>query len=361
VTERSQLIASDVAPLIRFGKPSGAWFEMKDFFFTQDADLVAQSDRVADIYLKQPRRMLCKICRASLGQADFVKQRVPYAFCDRCGHLNGLHEDTDAFCRAIYIGEESKVYETSYRVRERDKFFSRMRDIYSPKAEFLIDGLAHNGAQIPALRLADYGAGSGYFVAAAREAGFRDAIGYEASQVQLAQAEAMLGPGFVRPIDMGALVEHVRTVEAEVLTFIFVVEHLQNPIEVFRVIASNPHVHWLFFSVPLHSISIFLEAVFPQHYHRQLSAGHTHLFCESSIDWLCRETGFRRAAEWWFGADMIDLFRLMAVDLQRRETTRGMERRWDRLFRPLIDDLQLGIDRRKLSSEVHILLENRAP
>jgi hypothetical protein len=67
--------------------------------------------------------------------------------------------------------------------------------------------------------------------------------------------------------------------------------------------------------------------------------------------------GLRRRAQWWFGSDMLDLYRAGTVlDRSRPRHARDVEA-WTERMRPLIDPLQLQIDRRRLASEVHLLLE----
>jgi hypothetical protein len=106
-------------------------------------------------------------------------------------------------------------------------------------------------------------------------------------------------------------------------------------------------------ALPLHSPTTFIEMAFPNVMQRQLSGDHTHLYTESSIDHLCREFGMSRVAEWWFGTDMMDLYRALAVSLNNEAA--------NAMMLPLIDPMQEAIDRRKASSEVHMLLAFKRP
>ena len=58
---------------------------------------------------------------------------------------------------------------------------------------------------------------------------------------------------------------------------------------------------------------------------------------------------------------MVDLYRSVLVKLQADPSTAGAADHLEARLRPAIDDLQLALDRRKLSSEVHMLLEKRGP
>jgi hypothetical protein len=65
----------------------------------------------------------------------------------------------------------------------------------------------------------------------------------------------------------------------------------------------------------------------------------------------------RQVAAWWFGADMIDLFRNVTVELKKNPETSNMVESWSKLFAPLIDTMQLEIYKKHLASEVHILFQ----
>ena len=49
-------------------------------------------------------------------------------------------------------------------------------------------------------------------------------------------------------------------------------------------------------------MSVHLELAFQNIMQRQLSGGHTHLYTNESIDWMCQEYKFERSSEWWFAA-----------------------------------------------------------
>jgi hypothetical protein len=57
--------------------------------------------------------------------------------CD-CGHLNGLYEDTDAFCRAVYLDESYAAY---YGSADVERYRYRTDAIYRPRVDFLAEAL----------------------------------------------------------------------------------------------------------------------------------------------------------------------------------------------------------------------------
>jgi hypothetical protein len=345
--------------VIRFGKSAKELLAHKQDFFRENAELLAEGQRFAAIYTAQPRRTVCKCCCAALGKPSFTKQGIDYILCARCGHLNGANEDTTEFCAAVYTTVGGADYAKTYSAADRQAYVRRMRDIYLPKAEFLRDALG-NGNDPARLSYADLGAGSGYFVAALRELGFARSTGFEVSAVQTALAEAMIGPGAVRRHDPEATVEIARTAAADVVSMIGVLEHVQDPRGVLSALHENRNVRYLFVSLPLFSPCVFFEMAFPGVFQRQLSAGHTHLYTRTSLEWTWREFGLEPVAEWWFGTDMVDLFRAVSVELDRKTAFAGISNMWRDLFAPAIDDLQMALDRRKLASEVHVVLR-RSP
>ncbi len=345
--------------MIRYGKSAGPLLAHKQGFFSANNELLAEGRRIGAVYVEQPRRATCKCCAAALDGERFVKQGIDYVLCARCGHLNGAHEDSAEFCAAVYTEADGASYAKSYSAGDREAYAARVRDIYRPKAEFLRDALAEAGETSARLRCADFGAGSGYFVAALRDIGWSGAVGYEVSRTQVDLADAMIAPGAIVQHALDDAVDLAATVDADVVSMIGVLEHVQHPRDILAAFGRNPSVRYVFLSVPLFSPCVMLEAVFPDVFQRQLSAGHTHLFTESSIDWLCEEFALDRVAEWWFGTDMVDLFRAVTVELERRAETRTLSDHWGRMIAPALDDAQCALDTRKTASEVHMLLRFR--
>ena len=345
--------------MIRFGKSAGPLLAHKQAFFSENDALLAEGRRIGDVYTDQPLRQACKCCDGQLDGARFTKQGIDYVVCARCGHLTGVHEDTAEFCAAVYVDDEGAKYARNYAAADRAAYQARVRDIYHPKAVFLCDALNAAGEDSKALAYADFGAGSGYFVAALRALGNANVKGYEVSAAQIALAAAMIEPGAVVHHALDEAVALAGRAAADVVSMVGVLEHVQRPRQLLAAFRDNPQVRYVFLSVPLFSPCVMLEAVFPDVFQRQLSAGHTHLYTEQSIDWTCREFGLERAAEWWFGTDMVDLFRAVTVELERREETRSLSEHWGRMIAPALDDAQLAFDRRKTASEVHMLLRFR--
>jgi hypothetical protein len=339
----------------RFGKPSEGILGVRQSFFTENEESLAVNREQAASYTAQPRRERCKLCDGPLGgEADFVKHEIPYAVCRRCNHLNGLHQDTVAFCEAVYLDTR---YDHYYNSEDRAAYQYRVDAVYAPKVRFLADGLREAGEDPARLAYADVGSGSGYFVAALAQAGFDRCRGFEASPSQTAFANRMVAGERCRSIRVADTTAVVGAAEADVVSLIGVLEHLPDPRGVLTALRDNTSVRYVFLCLPLFSLCVYLEMAFPHVFPRHLVCDHTHLFTEKSIEWMEREFGLERKSEWWFGSDMLDLFRQVHVTLAGTPQTSGMADSWTSLMRPLIDPLQLEIDRRRLPSEVHLLLK----
>jgi len=339
--------------LRRFGKSAAGILGVRQSFFDENAKYLSLATAQAELYIAQPRRERCKLCEELLPhRPDFVKLTIPYASCRRCGQLNGLHQDTDAFCSAIYLDES---YATYYGSADEQAYRYRVNAVYRPKIDFLAEALGADGHDFTSFRYADIGSGSGYLVAALIDAGIDDCVGLDVSPHQTEYANRMVPGHRCHVIEIAQVAPEIRSLDADVVSMIGVLEHLQNPRDVLQALRDNPRVKYLFLCVPLFGLCVFFEMVFPNAYPRHLVADHTHLFTESSLQWMERAYGLDRRAEWWFGSDMLDLYRDILVSLSQKAEMRDMAADWMERMRPLIDPMQLAIDERRLASEAHLV------
>jgi len=342
----------------RYSKALGNLFSFKqDFFHENDAKL-QKFKNIGSVYRRQPRRLRCKNCDGQIEFSDtssFSKLDVQYSFCAHCSHLNGAHEDTDAFCSALYADDGGQEYASTYLAADQLAYQNRVTEIYLPKAQFLRDALSEV-EELPG-RLIDFGAGAGHFVAAARLSGFTGAIGYEPPDTLVNFGNAMIGQQSLIRHRLSDLVAIIENAEAQVASMIFALEHVQSPRSVLRALSENERIQYIYFSVPLFSPTVLFESVFPDVMPRHLVAGHTHLYTERSIRYLCDEFGFNPVAEWWFGLDIGDLYRSLWVSLGKAETPNEPLREYlTKEFLPLVDRLQNVLDQAHQCTEVHMLL-----
>lgn len=333
--------------LMRFGKSMAPLMKHKAHFFSDNDALLAEQLATAAMYARLPKRNQCMNCGQALEGELFHKMGVGYVLCGICGHLNGCHIDTDEFCRALYSQDDGKTYARNYITQDAAAYSIRVRDIYAPKVDFLMEALRANDADPVTLTYADFGAGAGYMLSALGDFGIKTARGFEISAAQIALAHAMRPGLALEQHTPDAIYDLSRSIKTDVICMIGVLEHLQRPRELLANLRANPAVRYIFLSVPLLSFSVYVELAFPNVMQRHLSGGHTHLYSDRSIQYFCNEYGFERVAEWWFGTDILDFYRALTIMAGDRV---------DKLL-PIIDDLQIALDTKKGSSEVHLLLK----
>lgn len=341
----------------KFGKSFLDILDLKQAFFEDNDRLLARAIQHAELYLRQPRRTHCKVCAGTLPTTGLLRKHgIDYALCDVCGHLNGLHEDTDDFISQIYAADGGAEYAETYAAADRSEYHDRRDKIYTPKADFLLEVLeAVDGVQPTSLRIADMGAGAGYFVSALRTRGVADVHGYEVGQAQVELANQVMEDAPVSIVDLAELVELTRASRVDLLSFIGVLEHLQDLRGALRAIVENRDVEYVYTSLPMFAPTVFNEAAFPGVMPRHLAGGHTHLFTHDSLSHLENEFSLERLGAWWFGTDVLDYFRSVAVSLRAAGATDEAMSAWTAMFSPLVDGMQLAMDRVRAGSQVHLV------
>jgi hypothetical protein len=344
----------------RYGKTSSSLIDIKSSFFEQDILHKEKHRNITQLYKQQPDRDYCKNCNHLLSkEPDFIKLDIGYVLCIKCSHLNGLYDDTEEFCNAIYSEDETVDYGDNYKQDNIKDYNHRTSVIYIPKAEFLYDSIKSNNDEPSSLNYLDFGAGSGYFLSALKTIGLNNIKGIETSSSQVELGNKMLGKKMITQNHIDDNTRLLAETDAEVISMIGVLEHLQNPREVIKTICANSHIKYLYISVPTFSLSVFLEINSSRAFHRQLTGGHTHLYTDQSINYLATEFGFNILNQWWFGTDIVDLYRHIYISLLESGSSKKMIDLWENDFRPVIDNLQIEIDKKHFSSEVHVLLEKK--
>ena len=342
--------------LARFGKSSEAIIDLHGAFLTPEGNqrFLDRTRALAAIYRKQPRRTHCKVCEGGLGAAP-VPGSAHILFCPTCGHGNGPHQDTEEYYRAGFDDGEDGPFVSGYYASENQAAFERrVADIYRPKIDFLAEAIEAEGGDPGAMRFSEFGSGTGYLLAAARDAGFAGLEGSDTDANQVANGNVKLGEDLITHLPAGDLARAIAQTEAEIAAMIFVLEHVPDHHAVLAAIRDNPNIKYVLNAVPTAGFATFLEGSAPDVYARN-SGGHNHLYTDSSLSWIEQAYGFQRIGEWWFGADSMDLMRTVSMRLNQCHGDDLMAARWRAELGPLIDALQLTLDRARLSSEVHLV------
>lgn len=341
--------------ITKFGKSISALVSQSDSYFLDNQTLMKTNKKYAKIYLQQPERKNCKICKTKISKSSFIKEQIPYAICSKCTHLNGLYEDTENFCNRIYTEDNHLV--DLYNKANKKEFKNRMQEIYMPKVNFFLDILNKNNVDLSKVEFLDIGAGSGYFVDALLQSKINNIKGVEVSKAQVEFGNKMIGEKklFYESIS-NTEGQVIRNTNADIISLVGVLEHVREPRKVLKNIKSNKNIKYVYFSVPLFSPCVFFELSNDNSWHRQLARGHTHLFTYESIKYFCKEFNFEILGEWWFGTDIFDIYRHTLNNLKRFNNSE-IEKVWHEKFFQCINELQLCIDQKKQSSEVQMVLK----
>lgn len=346
----------------KFGKSFAGYKKIRKSFFdkTQNDYVVDRLVQADLIYKAQPRRVNCKLCDQGLESITFKRNQVDYYICQNCGHLNGGHEDTEEYNHALYADETSEIAtNSSYDDKDIQEYNFRVENIYRPKAEWLRDSLTGSGEDVSSLSCADMGAGAGHMVKALTDVGFKSSVGYDVYQPNLDLGNRIIGAKVLKHHELNEVESLVASVSAEVVTSIFMLEHIANPVGWCKSLKKNPSVRYGLIAVPMFSPTVVMEMVFPHVMHRSLGLAHTHLFTKKSVAWLFQECGLEVIANWWFGADAFDFHRNIHMHLRHQLKSPKLSELWDDMVEDSLDEIQLALDYVRSSSEVHALVRIR--
>ena len=334
----------------KYSKSSSFYLETKMDFFTKNDELLKNDQKHKIIYNSQPKRSKCKICEEVLPRSvDFHSHNIDYVFCSECNHLNGTFEDTKSFVKQIYMTDDGSEYAKNYL---DENFYKRTTDVYIPKVDFLISSLPPKKYEI-----LDIGCGSGYFVLASL---LRD---ISVSGIDLSKTMVEFGNNQIanqtkkkplRYVSEISFIEEIVNSSADIISAIGVLEHLREPHKFFEAFQQSK-AQYLYYSVPMFSLSAVLENVNDSVFPRQLSVSHTHLFTESSIIKLNELIGVKSLYEWRFGTDSMDLYRHILIQLQANNVS---QKTIDYFYEGLgakIDEIQSTFDTNHFCSEIHVV------
>lgn len=322
-------------------------FEIKKDFFTNNSHNLKKIKKINQHYLRQDKRLICKICSHRLKNFFLKNFSIEYCFCQKCGHLNGRYEDTDKFVKWLYSESDGKNYKSTYLRDYKD----RVKKIYLPKAIFLKSVLKKK------INVLDFGSGAGHFLKALEKLKI-NSKGLEPSKDLVNLGNRHLKRKNLYQCDIDENVFNTENAQNyNVLSLIHVLEHLQKPHELLDSFQKSS-MSYLYLAVPLASFSMFIENSFPNIFPRHLAAGHTHLFTKKSLNWILNKYKLKIIGEWWFGSDISDLLRSISVSANTNNK-KMYDKHYKQHVLNLADQMQNVLDRNKLCSEVHLVLKKK--
>lgn len=336
-----------MSKITKFSKTYKNLLDIKSDFYNNNKNNLKNSLKINRSYKKQPLRIGCKNCGSKKIKSFIKSFGIPYKLCFLCGHLNGAYQDTDNFAKKLYNDSEGKNYSKNYL----KDFNSRVKHIYTPKVEFLQKVIKNK------IKLIDLGCGAGHFVKALEIKNI-SAIGYDTSKDLCQLGNRKLKKNKIYPKKFKEIYEIInKNTDANTLSMIGVLEHLTEPDKIMLSFKKSK-IKYLYISVPLFSLSTFIENSFSKVFPRQLSSGHTHLYTENSLNYLAKKYNLKIIGEYWFGTDMPDLMRSIICTSKTLNKEIYMQE-LNNKFSKFIDELQSVLDKNKICSEVHMIFENK--
>ena len=332
-------------PYVKYSKSLKDIFKLKEDFFKNDKILLKQADDWNKYYSKQPKRKKCKNCKISINLTLFKSHYANYSICRKCGHLNGMNEDTDKFNKLLYKndkgGKFSKFYTKDYK--------QRVKNISVPKLEFLLKVIKKKPN-----KLIDLGCGSGHFVKACEQKSI-DAIGYDVNKTMVNLGNKIIKRNKIYNFEIDEIYSKVLNSSVDVVSIIGVIEHLKKPEKIFENFKKSKS-KYLYIAVPLLSLSVFLEHAFQDIFPRVLGGVHNHLYTEKSLKYIIKKNKLKILGEWWFGTDIMDLIRFIKVKSKPYDN-KIYGKNFDYFFLSVMDELQKVLDQKKISSDVHMVIK----
>ena len=331
-----------------FSKSSLKHLKLKQDFFTSNDLLLKDALKTNKILRKQKKRIFCKLCESKLGKKTFTSHLINYVECSKCGHLNSLNEDTIMFSNYLYNSNKGQNYSKNYL----KTYDSRVKNIYTPKVEFLKKVMKKQN--LKKYSITDIGCGAGHFLKALEEKKI-EAIGYEPSQTLVKVGKKKLQINKINNVKMSDFSKIILNANTNIISMIGVLEHLYDPNLALRSFTKSK-ANYLYILIPHLSFSTLLENANQKVFPRSLSGGHTHLYTNKSINHMAKKYKLSLVGEWWFGTDMMDLYRHLLVLCDQNKKMKSMIKN---IFENQIDDLQNIMDKNKSCSEVHLIFKKK--
>ena len=335
--------------LLKYSKTYGPLIKIKSDFYNDNYLFLKNSIKVNKFYKKQKKRINCKNCNLKLGKKFIKNFLISFSICKRCNHLNGEFEDTKKFTQWLYQTDGN--FSKNYAINYLKDYNNRVKHIYLPKVKFLKQTIKEK------INLLDIGAGGGHFLKALEMQNIK-ATGIE-SNINLTNLGAKKNKkNKLIKLDLNKSYSYLKNQkEINTVSLIGVLEHLEKPHDLLKAF-NQSSAKYLYISVPLYSLSVFLENSFSHVYPRQLSDGHTHLYSEKSLNYLAKKNKLKIIGEWWFGTDIADLYR--SLSLSKNILDKNIyQNELQKNFLYHIDALQAVLDKNKKCSEVHMIFKKK--
>jgi len=329
--------------IVKYSKSYNNISSLKKNFTEENKLLLKKSQKWNSIYAKQIKRHLCKNC-GSKKIINFIEvQKINFSICKRCGHFNGKYQDTAKYNKSIYSLDKKKNF---YKFYSKD-YSKRVKNIYKPKLDFILSILKKT-------TILDLGCGAGHFLKACENKKIKS-FGYDVNPDMVKLGKTKLKKKNIDVFGYNEIYDYVKNNNYKTISILGALEHLEKPNLIFKNFKSSKS-KYLYFSVPLLSLTVFLEGAFNNVFPRVLSGVHTHLYTKESLNYILKKYNLKIVGEWWFGTDMPDLFRSI-ISSSKIKNKNEFTRLANKYLGQHIDELQAILDEKKICGDVHLLIK----
>ena len=321
--------------------------------------LLKRQCQVSAVLSDCPPRSGCIICGNTLNDAPLFKHRlVDYVLCPVCEHIQSKVQPPSGYpTREI----DGLTFDQIYPKLSKEEYMSRKNRIYRPKLDWLLSchkELGLNRENLIAARWLELGCSCGYFLDALRDVGVKNFRGLEENKDLVKRANTVLGDDCVQSF-RGSLASAILEYPADIYVAFFVLEHMEDTGRFFQAMRRCPKGTLFYFSVPVFGFATFLESGFGHYFARNLdSVLHTQLYTDSSLQYCLKLGDYQMVAQWIFGQDSTDLFRMLMTSLKERYSEPFLAKIGKQVS-SLQDSIQRVIDQHYLADSRHILAVKR--
>lgn len=328
-----------------YSKKNSDLLNLRNDLFIKDKYFMKKMLQLNKIYSSGPRRKNCIICNNSISLTDFVSHGVAYSFCRKCNHLNGKNQISKKFNKFAYVKSGSKKLTNQYS----NNFNRRVEKIYLPKVIFLKKVVKEK------ISVLDVGCGAGQLIKSCEKMKIK-AIGVDPNKNLIEFGKKFIKKNRLINLDFENCLKEISNTSCKVVSLIFVLEHLENPNQVFLNFRKSK-AKYLYISVPLFSLGVMFELGFQKNYSRNLGGSHTNLYTKESLRYLCKKYKLQIVGEWWFGSDYIDLYTKLINSSEKN--SKFYKSKVNNFFKENIDLFQNTLDKTEFCSDIHIILKKK--
>jgi hypothetical protein len=342
----------------KYGKSSDGILSYQDYLINSIDDHICNEKKYEILYSQSKERANCIVCNTEINCVDFTRNSIKFSFCTTCGHLNGHNVLEDSLASETYTEQSTKgIKYDKYYIQAKEDFESAVKNIYEPKAQFLLDSLRKyfNHEDFLNLNILDFGTGSGHMVRALENVGFTNSQGVDPMKSTIDFGKEIMQINNLTRIAASDSVKYLSNTKDQIVSMICTLPHVANPNEVLNAMKQNSNIEFTYQKLPMFSLGSMFDISHPEINSRVISGTHTHIYTDDSLRYLENEYQLERISEWRFGSDMMDLYRNLEISIQRGKFSKKLSQKLAVSLTPIIDELQIILDKHNFASEIHVL------